>query len=106
MSDLRPFTIASGREWLTRVPPGLRSACLAAWILAAAGPRIGAGKAEVRSEGISIVLALDVSSSMLSLDFAPSNRLDVAKHFQQQRSAQNDRRIGRFFGHGGRGDAG
>ncbi len=79
MSDLRPFSGASGREWLTRVPPGLRSACLAAWIIAAAGPRIGAGKAEVRSEGISIVLALDVSSSMLSLDFAPSNRLDVAK---------------------------
>src|SRR5260370_8058710 len=79
MSDLRPFSGASGREWLTRVPPGLRSACLAAWIFAAAGPRIGAGKAEVRSEGISIVLALDVSSSMLSPDFAPSNRLDVGK---------------------------
>ncbi|HXI34255.1 MAG TPA: hypothetical protein VNH63_09255, partial [Gemmatimonadales bacterium] len=30
MSDLRPFSGASGREWLTRVPPGLRSACLAA----------------------------------------------------------------------------
>jgi Ca-activated chloride channel family protein len=79
MSDLRPFSGTSGREWLVRLPPGLRSACLAAWILAAAGPRLGSGRAEVRSDGISIVLALDVSSSMLSLDFAPSNRLDVAK---------------------------
>jgi Ca-activated chloride channel homolog len=79
MSDLRPFSGTSGREWLARVPPGLRSACLAAWILAAAGPQIGSGRAEIRSEGIAIVLALDVSSSMLSLDFAPSNRLDVAK---------------------------
>ncbi|HWP38468.1 MAG TPA: VWA domain-containing protein, partial [Gemmatimonadales bacterium] len=32
-----------------------------------------------RSEGISIVLVVDVSSSMLAEDFTPSNRLDVAK---------------------------
>jgi Ca-activated chloride channel family protein len=33
----------------------------------------------MRTEGISIVLALDLSSSMLAEDFAPHNRLDVAK---------------------------
>jgi Ca-activated chloride channel homolog len=40
---------------------------------------VGTGRAEVRGEGISIVLAIDVSSSMLAEDFAPSNRLEVAK---------------------------
>jgi Ca-activated chloride channel family protein len=57
----------------------LRSLCLAAWIIAAAGPRLGSARQELRSEGISIVLALDISSSMLAEDFSPSNRLDVAR---------------------------
>ena len=34
---------------------------------------------ETTREGIAIVLAVDVSSSMLAEDFAPSSRLDVAK---------------------------
>jgi Ca-activated chloride channel family protein len=34
---------------------------------------------ERRGEGIAIALAIDVSSSMLAEDFAPSNRLEVAK---------------------------
>jgi Ca-activated chloride channel family protein len=33
----------------------------------------------MRTEGISIVLAVDISSSMLAEDFAPQNRLDVAR---------------------------
>src|SRR5438045_3879712 len=33
----------------------------------------------MRSEGTSIVLAIDLSSSMLAEDFAPANRIDVAK---------------------------
>ena len=57
----------------------LRSTCVGAWIVAAAGPQLGGGRAEVRSEGIAIVLAVDISSSMLAEDFAPDNRLDVAK---------------------------
>jgi Ca-activated chloride channel family protein len=57
----------------------LRALALVCWIVAAAGPKLGAGTTEVTSEGIAIVLAVDVSSSMLAEDFAPSNRLDVAK---------------------------
>jgi len=34
---------------------------------------------EQKREGIAIVIALDISSSMLAEDFAPSNRLEVAK---------------------------
>lgn len=79
ISDLRPALGAVDRLWVARLPLALRSAALAAWIIAAAGPRVGGGRAEVRSEGISIVLAVDVSSSMLAEDFAPDNRLDVAK---------------------------
>jgi Ca-activated chloride channel family protein len=53
--------------------------CLGAWIVAAAGPRLGTVRTEMRTEGISIVLAVDISSSMLAEDFAPQNRLDVAR---------------------------
>jgi Ca-activated chloride channel family protein len=79
LSDLRPLAGAAARQWVARLPVGLRSACLGAWIVAAAGPRIGSARSEIRSEGISIVLAVDISSSMLAQDFTPANRLDVAK---------------------------
>ena len=79
MSDVRPAVGAAERVWVARLPLVLRSACLAAWIVAAAGPSVGPTRADVRTEGISIVLCVDVSSSMLSEDFAPSNRIDVAK---------------------------
>jgi Ca-activated chloride channel family protein len=52
---------------------------LGCWIVAAAGPEISLSENKVTTEGIAIVLAVDVSSSMLAEDFAPSNRLDVAK---------------------------
>ena len=45
----------------------------------------------MKKEGIAIVIAVDISSSMLAEDFAPSNRLEVAKQqaisFIQARSA-------------------
>src|SRR5216110_1806000 len=79
MSDVRPAAGAAERLWIARLPVTLRSVCLAAWIVAAAGPRIGAARSETRSEGISIVLAVDISGSMQAEDFAPANRIDVAK---------------------------
>src|SRR5213076_1814500 len=79
MSDVRPAAGAAERLWVARLPVTLRSACLGAWIIAAAGPRIGAARSETRSEGISIVLAVDISGSMQAEDFAPANRIDVAK---------------------------
>jgi Ca-activated chloride channel family protein len=53
-----------------------------AWVLLAvalARPRTGASVTESRAEGIAIVVAMDVSSSMLAEDFRPANRLEVAK---------------------------
>src|SRR5438093_1671331 len=79
MSDVRPAAGAGERLWIARLPVTLRSLCVGAWIVAAAGPRVGSARAETRSEGISIVLAIDLSSSMLSEDFSPANRIDVAK---------------------------
>lgn len=79
MSDVRPAAGPTARLWVARLPATLRSACLGAWIIAASGPRVGSAKAELHSEGISIVLALDLSSSMLAEDFSPANRLDVAR---------------------------
>jgi Ca-activated chloride channel homolog len=79
MSDVRPAAGPVARLWVARLPVTLRSVCLGAWIVAAAGPRVGSARAELRSEGISIVLAVDISSSMLAEDFAPNNRLDVAR---------------------------
>jgi Ca-activated chloride channel family protein len=70
---------AARRAWLPWFPPVLRALALAAWIVAAAGPRLPGGPATVRRDGIAIVIAVDVSSSMLAEDFAPVNRLEVAK---------------------------
>jgi Ca-activated chloride channel family protein len=50
-----------------------------AWVVAAAGPRLPGGPTTIRRDGIAIVIAIDVSSSMLAEDFAPVNRLEVAK---------------------------
>jgi Ca-activated chloride channel family protein len=48
-------------------------------ILALARPQAGSKEEEVTTEGIDIILALDISSSMLAEDFKPKNRLEVAK---------------------------
>jgi Ca-activated chloride channel family protein len=79
-SDLRAVeAVGRRRRWLGELPVALRSVTLGAWIVAAAGPRGGSDALQTTSEGIAVVLTVDVSSSMLAEDFAPSNRLDVAK---------------------------
>lgn len=57
----------------------LRNLALAAIVIALARPRAGARAENVTSEGINIVIAFDISSSMLALDFQPQNRLEVAR---------------------------
>jgi Ca-activated chloride channel family protein len=56
-----------------------RNLLLASMIVALSRPRSGAHAEDVTSEGINIVLAIDLSSSMLAQDFQPQNRLEVAK---------------------------
>ena len=78
-SDVSLVEGTGGGSWILALPPALRAFTLAAWIVAAAGPRAGGTTIEQKKEGISIVVAIDISSSMLAEDFAPSNRFEVAK---------------------------
>jgi Ca-activated chloride channel family protein len=78
-SDVTLPAMATRRRWWVVLPPVLRGLALAGLCLAAAGPRIGGDTVEIKQEGIAIVITIDISSSMLAEDFAPSNRLEVAK---------------------------
>jgi len=78
-SDTGLVIAAARGAWVVRLPPALRALGLLALAIGAAGPRIGGDQVETKQEGIAIALALDISSSMLAEDFAPSNRLEVAK---------------------------
>jgi Ca-activated chloride channel homolog len=62
-----------------RMPGWLRAVAVAALIVAVATPRTGASTVDVDAEGISIVLVVDISSSMLAEDLGDRNRLAVAK---------------------------
>jgi len=57
----------------------LRNLAIAALIVALARPRTGARVENITTSGINIVLAIDLSSSMLAEDFQPNNRIEVAK---------------------------
>jgi len=66
-------------ERIARLPEWLRAISFASLVIALAAPRTGASVVNVDAEGIAIVVVLDISSSMLAEDFAPDNRLHVAK---------------------------
>ncbi len=78
-SDVSIPAAAAVRRWWVALPPVLRGVAIVSLILAAAGPRVGGDTVEVKQEGIAIVIVIDISSSMLAEDFAPSNRLAVAQ---------------------------
>lgn len=67
------------RYWLRPLPVVLRLAALALLIVAIARPVKVGGRTESLTEGIDIVLAMDISTSMLADDFTP-NRLEASKH--------------------------
>jgi Ca-activated chloride channel family protein len=62
----------------------LRNLGLALLVVALARPRSGARAENVTSEGINIMIAFDISSSMLAEDFQPQNRLEVAREKVKQ----------------------
>lgn len=62
----------------------LRLLALGLIIVALARPQSGQTDEEVTTEGIDIVLTLDISSSMLAEDFKPRNRIEAAKQVAQQ----------------------
>ncbi len=70
-----------GRSWKLHVMPfvpGLRFLGLALVIIAVARPQSGEAREVIRGEGVDIAIALDISGSMGTQDFAP-HRLDAAK---------------------------
>jgi len=71
---LAPDVLYARRHWRAV----LRAAALALAVLALAGPRWGFHWEQVRREGIDLIVAIDVSRSMLATDVKP-NRLERAK---------------------------
>jgi Ca-activated chloride channel family protein len=72
------FGGSTWRAWARRWLPYLRCMALAFIVLAMARPQKKWEQEKIKSEAVDIVLALDISPSMLSRDFDP-DRLSVAK---------------------------
>jgi len=72
---------------------GLRMFTIAFLIFALARPQSGSREEEITTEGIDIILTLDISSSMEAEDFKPKNRLEVSKIVAKDfvESRKNDR---------------
>jgi Ca-activated chloride channel family protein len=83
-STLKPFdgTKTSLRERLRHAPFILRMIVIACVIVALARPQTIAQGENITTEGIDIVLLLDISGSMLAEDFQP-NRIEAAKEVAQ-----------------------
>jgi Ca-activated chloride channel homolog len=69
---------------VTRLLFVLRNLVLVGSVVALARPRSGARAEDVSTEGINIIIAFDISSSMLAQDFQPQNRLEVAREKVKQ----------------------
>ena len=71
------------RYWLRDMPIVLRLAALAVLIVALARPVEAHSSTESSTEGIDIVLAMDISGSMLARDFEP-DRITASKHLASE----------------------
>jgi Ca-activated chloride channel family protein len=87
----RETGLARGK-WVVRIPTILRLLVLTTVVVALARPQTGITSESVQTEGIDIVMAMDVSSSMLAEDLEP-NRLEAAKQVAAEfaRGRRNDR---------------
>ena len=79
---VRSLTHTGKRHW-GWILPVFRGTALFLLVLALARPQLGTAQSQYYGEGIAIVLAVDISSSMLSEDFSladgRANRLEVVK---------------------------
>lgn len=80
------------RQRLLHMPMVLRLAALSVFIVAMARPQSTSKSQSINSEGIDIVICLDISGSMLAEDFKP-NRIDASKKVALDfiEGRQNDR---------------
>lgn len=75
------------RYWLRDLPMVLRLSALAVLIVALARPVEAHSSSESSTEGIDIVLAMDISGSMLAKDFEP-DRITASKHLVSEFAAE------------------
>jgi Ca-activated chloride channel family protein len=80
-SNLRMFEHAPSnvKTWIVKHVFLLRLLLMGMVIFALARPQVGQSFENYLTEGIDIILAIDASGSMRAEDFAPKNRLEVAK---------------------------
>ncbi len=73
--------VVGGSAWtrLAGFLPWARGAALILIVLALARPQSGTATETVSTHGVDIVIAMDISYSMLAEDFQPLNRLEVAR---------------------------
>ena len=71
------------RYYLRHLPIALRAAALALIVVASARPQTIEHEEKTTTEGVDIVLAIDISGSMLARDFRP-DRLTAAKEVAAQ----------------------
>lgn len=77
------------RYWLQHLPIVLRMGAIAMIIIAMARPVERHGEEEVTVDGIDIVMAMDISTSMLAADFTP-DRMEAAKQIAAQFAADRE----------------
>lgn len=80
MSTLAPFAQmkTTWKSYLRHLPMLLRLAAIAAAVIVMARPQSSDSFRDEKTEGIDIVLSMDISGSMQAIDFRP-NRLEAAK---------------------------
>ena len=91
------LNVTSGRQWqsggrtpleaLRHLPEILRLAAMCLLVVCIARPRSSSQSEKVETEGIDIMLAMDVSTSMLARDFEP-DRINAAKDIAMEFIAQ------------------
>jgi Ca-activated chloride channel family protein len=75
---LTPFLTASMSASKKRIKFLLQVVALAFFVIALARPQSGKSNEKIKSEGVELIIAIDVSNSMLAEDSKP-NRLEMAK---------------------------
>lgn len=83
MSSLDGLISSSWRTYLYRLLPILKALAFISLVFALARPQLSLKEEEIKAEGIDIIIAMDISTSMLAEDFTP-NRIEVSKALAQE----------------------